>query len=206
MFLLSFCSFLPNGDCFDGCYAFSLWRHRFQKKAHSNGALETHPLLRPIEHSISSGCLFENDDVTKRKLVTDEIISIGYKQAKRKQKHIIETTKKVKKIHFTENKSWVHYDKVFSEIIAIKKYVGRVNKPDHLANDHLLRKNLNNWMCSYNLRVMEIAILLQRRKLLVAIFFTIFTCGGAHDLKLPFSHPHLKPVEFFHKLFCFPFR
>ena len=88
--------------------------------------------------------------------------------------------------------------------IAIKKYVGRVNKPDHLANDHLLRKNLNNWMCSYNLRVMEIAILLQRRKLLVAIFFTIFTCGGAHDLELPFSHPHLKPVEFFTSFSVFP--
>ena len=33
VFLLSFCSFWPDGVCFNRYYAFSLWRHRFQKKS-----------------------------------------------------------------------------------------------------------------------------------------------------------------------------
>ena len=92
-----FCAFRPNGVCFKCYYAFSLWCHRFQIKVHidstQNSLLRNYDLVqdRPkmfpngfvcwkramkvkappteFEHSISSGCLFENDDVTERKLV-----------------------------------------------------------------------------------------------------------------------------------------
>ena len=44
------------------------------------------------EHSISSGCLFENDDVTKRKHSNEEQTPLGSNKQKGKQKHITETT------------------------------------------------------------------------------------------------------------------